>query len=288
MNNRKEVWKPVVLPVKKHTVQYMISNHGRLAVKNPDGTLEVRKFKPTGGIYRYNIRLNGKSSSIFVTREVAKAFLKKPGPKHTFIIHKDHNYLNDHADNLTWATLHEHREHTTMSPRSVQARNRKAIVRSSHARVLNEKTVASLKKQIWDPERKLSYSQIAKRYGVSDMQIYRIKNGLFWYHVRVPNEPLHPSYKKNLQNIEFQQRKAEKQKAEKEKRRAVRESSLRRTEVKKTTAASEKIRSKKEIAAKRKKNSTSKNRKQDNSRKAKVSASLAMKRKSNARASLGR
>jgi hypothetical protein len=247
MSNSKEVWKPVSLPVKRHTVQYLISNQGRLAVKNPDGSLEVRKFKPTGGIYRYNIRLKGKSSSIFLTKEVAKAFVKKPSSKHTFIIHKDHDYLNDRAENLRWATREEHREHTTMSPRSVEARNRKAIIRSSHSRVLNEKSAVALKKMIWDPERKLSYSQLAQKFGVSEMQIYRIKNGLFWYHVRVPNEPMHARYKKNLQNIEFHQRRTEREKQQNEKRRALKDTKFRKTDRKNTEGASEKLKRKSEL-----------------------------------------
>ena len=97
-----------------------------------------------------------------------------------------------------------------MSPKSILAREKKAITKSTHSKVLNEKSVASLKKMIWDPKRKLSFKQLAEKYGVSEMQIYRIKTGEFWYHVKVDNEPLHAKYKQNLKNISYQEKRAEK------------------------------------------------------------------------------
>jgi anti-sigma28 factor (negative regulator of flagellin synthesis) len=144
---------------------------------------------------------------------VAKAFLPKPSSKHAFIIHKDHNYLNDHVNNLKWATQEEHRAHTALSPKSIQARERKAISTSVHSKVLDEKKVTALKKMIWDPKRKLSFKMIADKFGVSEMQIYRIKTGEFWYHVRVEHEPVHAKYKKNLSNLAFQEKKALKEEA---------------------------------------------------------------------------
>jgi hypothetical protein len=211
MGNKKEIWKPILIEGKKPNVPYMISNHGRFGVL-VDKKVQVRTFKPTAGIYRFNTRQNGRNKAIFLYKEVAKAFLRKPSPKHTFIIHKDHNYLNDHVDNLKWATREEHRKHTTNSPRSVLARQKKAITTSRHSKVLDEKKVTALKKMIWDPKRKLSYKQLAEKFGVSEMQIYRIKTGEFWYHIRVDNEPLHAKHKQNLSNIDWHNK--QKQKAE--------------------------------------------------------------------------
>jgi hypothetical protein len=205
MSNKKEIWKSFTIDGKKPSVPYMISNRGRFGVMN-NGKIEVRNFKPTSGIYRFNTRQHGKNKAIFLYKEVANAFLKKPSPKHKFVIHKDHNYLNDDVSNLKWATREEHRAHTTFSPRAVMARRRKAITSSTHAKVLNENTVRALKKMIWDPKRKLSYKKLAEKFGVSEMQIYRIKTGEFWYHIHVENEPLHQRYKQNLQNIALREK----------------------------------------------------------------------------------
>ena len=75
------------------------------------------------------------------------------------------------------------------------------IRKSKHAKVLDEKTVRELKSMIWDPKRKLSLKGIAARFGVSEMQIYRIKNGEFWFHIHVEHEPLHAKYKQNQKNL---------------------------------------------------------------------------------------
>lgn len=218
MSNKKEIWKTITVNGKKPSVPYVISNHGHFGVLlDKKGKVEKRNFKPTAGSYRFNVRQDGKAIAIFLYKEAAKAFLKKPSSKHTFIIHKDHNYLNDHVDNLKWATPTEHRAHTTFSPNAILSRKKKAIVKSTHAQVFNEKSIVTLKKMIWDPKRKLSFKQIAEKFGVSEMQIYRIKTGQFWYHVRVDNEPIHPKYKQNLSNIEYQAKKSNSELAKKQK-----------------------------------------------------------------------
>lgn len=205
MSNKKEIWKAITIDGKKPSVPYVISNHGHFGVMI-NGKVEIRTFKPTAGTYRYNVRQHGKNKAIFLYKEVAAAFLKKPSSKYRYIIHKDHNYLNDHIDNLKWATPQEHRAHTTQSPRSLLARKRKAITKSTHSKVLTEKSVVTLKKMIWDPKRKLSYKQLAEKFGVSEMQIYRIKTGEFWYHIHVEHEPLHTKYKQNLNNIAYHEK----------------------------------------------------------------------------------
>lgn len=205
MSNKKEIWKSITIDGKKPTVPYVVSNQGRFGVMT-NGKVEVRSFKPTAGNYRYNTRQKGKNKAIFIYKEVAKAFLSKPSSKYKFIIHKDHNYLNDQVSNLKWATQEEHRAHTSQSPNSILARQKKAIIKSTHARVLTEKTVAQLKQHIWDPKRKLSFKKLAEKYGVSEMQIYRIKSGEFWYHVKVENEPVHAKYKQNLSNIAYHEK----------------------------------------------------------------------------------
>jgi hypothetical protein len=211
MGTTKETWKEIKVSGRKPTVPYIISNHGRFGILVA-GKVQVRTFKPIDGGYRYNVRQHGKNIAIFLYKEVANAFIKKPSPKYRLIIHKDHNYLNNHITNLKWATPEEHRLHTLSSPRSIEAREKRAITKSTRSKLLSEKQVIALKKIIWDPKRKLSFKKIAEKFGVSEMQIYRIKSGEFWYHVKVDNEPVHPKCKKNLLNIAFQEKKAAKTK----------------------------------------------------------------------------
>ena len=69
-----------------------------------------------------------------------------------------------------------------------------------------DESVIELKKMIWDPKRTLSYAQLAKNFGVSQMQIYRIKSCEIWFHIKVGNEPLSDRYTQNLKNIAYQQK----------------------------------------------------------------------------------
>lgn len=212
MLTKKELWKELRISGKRPSVPYVISNHGRFGVLK-EKEVQLRTIKPSKGGYRYNIRQNGKSIAIFIYKEVAKAFLKKPSPKHLRVIHKDHNYLNNHVTNLVWATLSEHRLHTLQSPESKKARLARVVSGGNRSKILSEKEVIALKRMIWDPKRKLSYSSIAKKFGVSEMQIYRIKNGIFWYHIKVEHEPVSKSFKKNQQNLLFRKQQLAKKKA---------------------------------------------------------------------------
>jgi hypothetical protein len=208
MSHKKEVWKAIRIDGKKPSVPYVISSHGRFGVADEAGKVQVKQIRPSAGTYRYNTRQQGKNKAVFLHREVARNFLKKPSARHSFVIHKDHDYLNNHIDNLKWATRTEHRLHTAQSPRSVLARQKRMITRSANSKVLSEKQVLALKKMIWDPERKQSFKQLAGRFGVSEMQIYRIKKGEFWYHLRVDHEPVHPKYRQNIRNIAYHRKQA--------------------------------------------------------------------------------
>lgn len=203
MSSKKEIWKKIDFKGKKPSVFYMVSNLGHFGVKNADGKIEVRKFKPQNGVYRYNFKIDGEQKTLFVHKEVAKAFLPKSSPKKTMLIHKDHNYLNDSASNLKWATPEEHRQHVTFSPNAIRSRKKRAYTESPTSKIFNEKKAREVKKLIWDPKRKLTYKQIADKYKVSEMQIYRMKSGELWFHIRVAGEPENKRYKQNLQNLQL-------------------------------------------------------------------------------------
>jgi DNA-binding Xre family transcriptional regulator len=50
---------------------------------------------------------------------------------------------------------------------------------------LNEDQVIELKKTLLDPNRKIRLKVLAKQYGVSEMQLHRIKTGQNWGHIKV-------------------------------------------------------------------------------------------------------
>ncbi len=208
--NDKEIWKPVTHIKGKTSKKYAVSSKGRLA--SYDKNIEDRyvlKQHLNGGFPMATIHVEGKSKALFSHQAIGAAFLKKHSPKCKFVIHLDHNKANNDISNLKWATKDEQVEHSKKSPYVLQAAARK-VYTGATARKLDEKKVIALKKEIWNPKRKASLKQIAAKYGIAEMNLYRIKSGELWFHVHIEGEPIFPKYKAQLKNIEFHEKAAAK------------------------------------------------------------------------------
>jgi hypothetical protein len=204
--NDKEIWKPVTHINGKTSKKYAVSSKGRLA--SYDKNIEERyllKQHLNGGFPMVTLHVEGKSKALFSHQAMGAAFLKKHSPKCKFVIHLDYNKANNDVSNLKWATKEEQVEHSKKSPYVLQAAARK-VYNGATARKLDEKKVIALKKEIWNPKRKASLKQIAAKYGIAEMNLYRIKNGELWFHVHIEGEPIFPKYKEQLKNIEFHEK----------------------------------------------------------------------------------
>jgi hypothetical protein len=193
---KKEKWKAIEFPktvrLKK---KYLVSNSGKI-VSYLDKPKKARalKLKEIEGYPCISVRMHGVKKSLFVHRLVADAFLKKKKAKQDFVLHLDHDKRNNNVSNLKWAGIKEQVEHRKSSPAVKKALKNRVLIGGVFSKVLDEKKVKLLKEEIWDPKRKRSYKQLAKAYNTSEMNIYRIKNGEFWYRVKVENEPDSPKY----------------------------------------------------------------------------------------------
>ncbi|MES2514455.1 MAG: NUMOD4 domain-containing protein [Bacteroidota bacterium] len=250
--NDKETWKPVT-HMKGHTTKkYAVSSKGRLA--SYDTKIEdkyVLKTHLNGGFPMATIHVDGKSKALFTHLAMGTAFLKKNNPKAKFVLHLDHNKANNDLANLKWATKKEQVEHSKKSPYVLEAAARK-VYTGATARKLNEKKVIALKKEIWNPKRKASLKQIAAKYDIAEMNLYRIKNGELWFHVHVEGEPVFAKYKAQLKNIEFHA-KAAKQAAAKKPAKSVLKNVVPKKSVKKTTPKKTVKKAAKKVAVKKKK-----------------------------------
>ncbi len=186
-----EKWKPIEFPKKvKLQKKYLVSNSGKLAsyADSPKNAQKL-KAKRIEDYHCISIRMHGVKKSLFVHRLVAEAFLRQPTPKHKFVIHLDHNKGNNNASNLKWTTLDQQVEHRKGSPAVKRAIKERVLQDGDYSKVLTEGKVRKMKVELFDPKRKRTLKQIAKAYGVSEMNIYRIKSGEFWYKIKVKNEP---------------------------------------------------------------------------------------------------
>lgn len=186
-----EKWKAIDFPKKvKLQKKYLVSNTGKLAsyADSPKNAQKL-KAKRIEDYHCISIRMFGVKKSLFVHRLVAEAFLRQPTPKHKYVIHLDHNKSNNNASNLKWTTLEQQVEHRKSSPAVKRAIKERVLQDGNYSKVLTEAKVRRMKEELFDPKRKRTLKKIADAYGVSEMNVYRIKSGEFWYKIKVKHEP---------------------------------------------------------------------------------------------------
>ncbi len=187
---RDEKWKEIQFE-QPQKLRYAISSYGRIVSFTDDienGRLLKGGMVKGFNIFRYKHNINGRviQKAYFVHRLVAEYFIPKNSPNYTAVLHLDHNKLNNHFTNLKWATREEMLKHNYYNPSVVENR-RKLLERNRKGfnnRKLTETQVIHIKRLIFNPNRKTRLRIIAKRFGICEMQLYRIKSGENWGHVK--------------------------------------------------------------------------------------------------------
>lgn len=176
-----EKWKPLAFPGwKQLRYRYAVSNRGRIA-SYKNGKIEEGKLLDgslTTGYKTLNLHRPGNKGTLYMHREMAKLFLKKPSPQHKYVIHLNHNKLDNNIKNLRWATLDQMIDHQQKSPAKVAYK--KVQANRTVGLKLTVSQVKKIKETLDDPNRSISIKRLAKKYGVSEMTIYRIKSGENW------------------------------------------------------------------------------------------------------------
>ena len=180
-----EVWKQIIFSGHKQLrKKYSVSSHGRAASYaeglNKDGKLLNGSL--TSGYKTLNLHVDNGNGTIYIHREVARQFRKKPSPKYKFVIHINHKKKDNHYKNLKWATLDEVSSHQQKSPEKIAYKKRQA--NRTDGLKLNATQVKAIKDTIKNPKRKLTYKQLAAKYKVSEMTLYRIKSGENWGRIK--------------------------------------------------------------------------------------------------------
>lgn len=179
-----EAWKPLRFPGDKHlTKKYSISSKGRIASYTKDVLKDgnILTGSVTTGYRTLNLHRPGHQGTIYLHREVAKAFLARKSNRHKYVIHLNHDRSDNDVKNLKWVTVQEMIEHQQYSPAKIAYKEIQAT--RTIGRKLNATQVKSIKKTLETKNRSITIKQIAVQYGVSDMTIYRIKSGENWARV---------------------------------------------------------------------------------------------------------
>ncbi|MDB5196978.1 MAG: hypothetical protein JWP88_1349 [Flaviaesturariibacter sp.] len=159
---------------------YAVSNKGRVASfkedVNEDGKL--LNGSVTTGYRTLNLHTRVNKGTIYVHREIAKAFLKKPSSSHDSVIHLNHDKLDNRLANLKWVKSEEMVAHQQTSPAKKAYKEVQANKQVGHK--LTATQVRKIKETLANPKRRLTIKQVAEKYGVSEMTLYRIKSGENW------------------------------------------------------------------------------------------------------------
>ena len=170
--------------------RYAISTYGRLMSfmdKMKEG--EILKGSLTSGYrsFRYRIFGNKKviNRNILLHRVVAEQFLTKENEAQIFVIHIDFDKTNNRLDNLQWVTKEQMEIHNKKNPAVIQSiSNMVEAIHQGKRYKLNPSKVLFIRGKLDDPQRKTRMRLLAKQFGVSEMQLYRIKRRENWGHLK--------------------------------------------------------------------------------------------------------
>ncbi|WP_457616488.1 HNH endonuclease signature motif containing protein [Lutibacter sp.] len=178
---KNEVWLPYREENWSEEDEYLISNYGRIKRKKVfEEHWKLSKTSLVSGYPSFWISKKGKpiTTSCYVHRVVAKAFLDKKEDQH-YVIHIDFDKENNKVDNLKWVTKKELFIHHKKNPKKIRRKGQRTYSK------LTEGRVRLIKKKIFDPNRRTRMRIIAKQFGISEMQLYRIKSGENWGSVKI-------------------------------------------------------------------------------------------------------
>lgn len=176
-----EIWKPLQFKgYKLLRNNYAISSQGRAASFREDLFKDGKLLQGslTSGYRTLNLHIAGNNGTLYFHREIARLFHSKASPKAKFVIHLNHDKTDNQAKNLKWATQKEVIGHQQKSPDKLAYK--KVQQTRTKGQKLTASKVATIKKMLENPRRKLTHKQIAGKYDVSEMTIYRIKSGESW------------------------------------------------------------------------------------------------------------
>ena len=175
---RNERWKEIVFDNKiSEKEKFKISNYGRIINCKKEEEFLVNEYFING--YQnlpLKQRVNGKNTSRYVHKLVAESFLPCKEDQ-LYVIHLNYDKKDNRVENLKWATKREKEVHQYTNPEYVNK------VHKPRTAKLTETRVKLLKRKLNDPNRKTRLKMIAKQFGVSEMQLHRIKTGENWGYV---------------------------------------------------------------------------------------------------------
>ncbi|WP_298779304.1 HNH endonuclease [uncultured Polaribacter sp.] len=157
-----------------------VSNYGRVKKEIDENDFKlltigtINNFKT----FTYPIIGSKRRGNFYLHKAVGNLFLKKE-ENQKFVIHLNHDLSDNYFQNLKWVNQKELTAHQMENPK------RKEKIGLKTSAKLTEAKVRVIKKKLLDPNRRTRLRIIASQFGVSTMQLHRIKSGENWGEVKV-------------------------------------------------------------------------------------------------------
>lgn len=158
---------------------------------NSEKLAEVQKLRDSAIQKRKiaNHKINNKrviNVAILIHKAVAELYLPAPkDPDKKFIIHKDFDKSNNDYKNLDYYSQEQLNERYMHHPKNILYKFKKMFRETKYvspSSKLTENEVLTIKKRL---KKGYTLRRLARQFGVSDMQIHRIKTGENWQHVKL-------------------------------------------------------------------------------------------------------
>jgi len=176
-----ETWKPLKFSGWRQLRNlYAVSNLGRIASYKQDVLKDgkILSGSLTTGYRTLNLHRPHNKGTLYIHREMAKIFLKKKSPVYKYVIHRNHNKLDNNIKNLHWATQEQMINHQQDSPAKIAYKEKQA--NRTEGLKLTAAQVKKIKSILNNKNRDITIKKLAGQYGVSEMTMYRIKSGENW------------------------------------------------------------------------------------------------------------
>lgn len=174
-----ERWAAVSFALDTKNIDYYVSDQGRLKAFDRRTKKErLLKGSRGRGYKKLNVRLkDGQRISCYVHKLIAEYFVEKTAEDQIYVIHLDHVKKNNLAKNLKWVNHKDRYRHQQQNPRFQEA-----MKNNRRNYKLSEEEVADIKRLL--KEAKIKPKNIAQQFGISEMQVSRIKRGENWAHIK--------------------------------------------------------------------------------------------------------
>ena len=180
-----EIWKPLRFSGWRQLRNcYAVSSLGRIASYKHDVLKDgkILSGSLTTGYRTLNLHRPNNKGTLYIHREMAQLFFKKPSQKYKYVIHRNHNKRDNNIKNLRWATLEQMIDHQQDSPAKIAYKEKQA--NRTEGLKLTATQVKKIKEILNSKARSITIKKLAENYSVSEMTMYRIKSGENWGRIK--------------------------------------------------------------------------------------------------------